>query len=108
MKLFQNIKKIRGIKKEIDILIRAYMDDKTPVKTKLIISIISLVYIINPIDILPEFLPLIGIADDVMILPILMWVLLPNSVLHDARIHIEQKENNAPVKNHWILRSIFF
>lgn len=108
MKLFQNIKKIRGIQKEIHVLTRTYMDDKTPVKTKLIIAIISLVYTVNPIDILPEFLPLIGIADDIMIFPILMWILIPNSVLHDARINIEQKENNPPLKKHWILRSIFF
>lgn len=108
MKLIQNIKKIRGIRSEIHMLTRAYMDDRTPVMTKLVIAILSLIYVINPVDILPEILPLLGIVDDAMIIPILMWILIPNTVLHDARMHIAQQEKNKPQKKHWFLWGLLF
>ena len=103
MKLIQNIKKIRGIRSEIRMLARAYMDDRTPVGIKLIIAILSLIYVINPVDVLPEILPLLGIVDDAMIIPLLMWILIPNTVLNDARIYITQEEKKKPKKKHWFL-----
>lgn len=82
-------------------LARAYMDDRTPVGTKLTIAILSLVYVINPVDVLPEILPLLGIVDDAMIIPLLMWILIPNSVLNDARTYIAQEDKKKPKKKHW-------
>ena len=103
MKLLQNIKKIRGIRSEIRMLARAYMDNRTPVGTKFVIAILSLIYVINPVDVLPEILPLLGIVDDAMIIPLLMWILIPNSVLNDARTSIIEQEKKKPKKKHWML-----
>lgn len=103
MKLLQNIKKIRGIRNEIRMLARAYMDNRTPVGTKFVIAILSLIYVINPVDVLPEILPLLGIVDDAMIIPLLMWILIPNAVLNDARMSIIAQEKKKPQKKHWIV-----
>lgn len=102
MKLTQNLKKVRGIRNEIRMLTHAYMDQRTSVGTKLTIAILSLIYIINPVDVLPEILPLLGIVDDTMIIPLLMWILIPNTVLDDARKYVAQQEKDKPKKHHWL------
>ncbi|MCB9806930.1 DUF1232 domain-containing protein [Candidatus Peribacteria bacterium] len=35
------------------------MDARTPVTTKLIIAILALIYIVSPVDIAPDILPLL-------------------------------------------------
>jgi uncharacterized membrane protein YkvA (DUF1232 family) len=102
MVLFKSLKKIRWIKSEIQTLKRAYMDTRVPMSTKLTIAIISFVYIVSPVDIAPDLLPLLGIVDDVCIIPILMWIVLPNKVLDDARAHIAEQKKE-PHSHHWIL-----
>ncbi len=102
MSFFKNIKKIHSIKSEIRTLARAYMDDRTELVTKLIIAILSLAYIVSPVDILPDFLPLLGITDDVLIIPLLMWILIPNNILEDARKYVANIEKKEPHSHHWI------
>jgi uncharacterized membrane protein YkvA (DUF1232 family) len=67
--------------------------------TKLTIATLALIYIISPIDILPDILPLFGITDDIMIIPLLMWILLPNNILDDARKHVETTK--PATTSHW-------
>ena len=102
MSLLKSLKKIRWIKSEIQTLKRAYMDARTPTSTKLTIAVIASIYILSPVDIAPDILPLLGIVDDVFIIPFMMWILLPNKILDDARAHVakEKKESHS---HHWIL-----
>ena len=102
MGFLKNIKKIHSIKSEVRTLARAYMDDRTELVTKLIIAILSLAYIVSPVDILPDFLPLLGITDDVLIIPLLMWILIPNNILEDARKYVANIEKKEPHSHHWI------
>jgi uncharacterized membrane protein YkvA (DUF1232 family) len=50
------------------------MDARTPTSTKLAIAVIIIVYIVSPIDIAPDLMPLVGIIDDVFIIPLIMWI----------------------------------
>ena len=102
MGLFKNIEKIHSIKSEIYTLAHAYMDSRTSLTTKLIIALLALVYIVSPIDILPDFLLLIGISDDALIIPFLMWILIPNDILEDARKYVAVHEKKEPHSHHWI------
>lgn len=77
------------------------MDARTPVKTKLTIAVLGLIYIVSPIDIAPDILPLLGLTDDMVILPLIMWILLPQNVLDDARRYIQAKNAAKPKKRHW-------
>lgn len=81
-------------------LFRAYTDPRTPVMTKLVIALLALIYIVSPIDIAPDILPLLGIADDIMIIPVIMWILLPNNILDDARTYVATHTQKKT--SHWL------
>lgn len=45
-------------------------------------------YALSPIDLIPDFIPVLGYVDDVLLLPVLIWLtvkLLPEDVLRDCR-----------------------
>lgn len=45
-------------------------------------------YALSPIDLIPDFIPVLGYVDDVLLLPVLIWFtirLLPPEVLADCR-----------------------
>lgn len=45
-------------------------------------------YALSPIDLIPDFIPVLGYVDDVLLLPALIWLairLLPAQVLDDCR-----------------------
>lgn len=45
-------------------------------------------YALSPIDLIPDFIPILGYLDDVILLPILIWLavkMLPLSVLAECR-----------------------
>lgn len=45
-------------------------------------------YALSPIDLIPDFIPVLGYVDDVLLLPALIWLtvrLLPESVLAECR-----------------------
>lgn len=45
-------------------------------------------YALSPIDLIPDFIPVLGYLDDVILLPVLIWLtvrLLPSQVLQESR-----------------------
>ena len=45
-------------------------------------------YALSPIDLIPDFIPVLGYVDDVLLLPVLIWLaiwLLPSDVLAESR-----------------------
>jgi uncharacterized membrane protein YkvA (DUF1232 family) len=45
-------------------------------------------YALSPIDLIPDFIPVLGYLDDVILLPVLIWLtvrLLPANVLEESR-----------------------
>lgn len=50
-------------------------------------------YALSPIDLIPDFIPVLGYLDDVILLPALIWLtirMLPAPVLADCRQRAEQ------------------
>jgi uncharacterized membrane protein YkvA (DUF1232 family) len=99
--------KARQLKSEADVLIIAYKDSRTPLKAKIIIGI-TVGYLLSPIDLIPDFIPILGLLDDLIIVPILIVIsikLIPAIVLQDAR----EKIKNNPVraqKRNWVFAII--
>jgi len=49
-------------------------------------------YALSPIDLIPDFIPVLGYLDDVLLLPGLIWLalrLLPTAVVSDSRARAE-------------------
>ena len=49
-------------------------------------------YALSPVDLIPDFIPVLGYLDDVLLLPGMIWLavrLLPPAVLEDSRLRAE-------------------
>jgi uncharacterized membrane protein YkvA (DUF1232 family) len=50
-------------------------------------------YALSPLDLIPDFIPVLGYVDDVLLLPILIWLavkLLPPEVLAECRAQADE------------------
>lgn len=50
-------------------------------------------YALSPIDLIPDFIPVLGYLDDVILLPALIWAamrMLPPDVLAECRVRAEE------------------
>lgn len=56
------------------------------------LGVIVVAYALSPIDLIPDFIPVLGYVDDVLLLPALIWLcilLLPAQVLADCRVQAD-------------------
>ena len=99
--------KVRALKAEIQVLLVAYSDKRTPFIAKLVIGI-TVGYLLSPIDLIPDFIPILGLLDDLIIVPLLITFsikLIPKTVISEARQKV--KENPEKLKkNNWIFATI--
>lgn len=49
------------------------MAEETPLKAKILL-VLAIVYFLSPIDLIPDFIPVIGYLDDMIIVPALIWL----------------------------------
>jgi len=72
---------------EVIVLYYVLKDPRTPWYTKAI-AFLGLSYAVSPLDVIPDFIPLLGYLDDLVIIPgfyFLVKKLTPESVLCDAK-----------------------
>ncbi|HKO87327.1 MAG TPA: YkvA family protein [Burkholderiales bacterium] len=78
---------LRRLKRETLTLYYAARDRRTPWYAKLVVGLI-VAYALSPIDLVPDFIPILGYVDEIILLPIAIWFalrLLPAPVVVDAR-----------------------
>lgn len=88
-KLKQRAKQLTA---DIPAVFLAMKDKRTPPLAK-ILAAIAVAYALSPIDLIPDFIPVIGYLDDVLLLPILIVAavkLIPEQVWADCK---SQSEN---------------
>jgi uncharacterized membrane protein YkvA (DUF1232 family) len=72
--LFRKLKeKAKEITQNIPVLYIAYKRKDVPVIAKIII-IAAIIYGLSPIDLIPDFIPVLGYFDDLIILPLLIYL----------------------------------
>ena len=77
---------------DIPAVFLAMKDKRTPLLAKILAAIV-VAYALSPIDLIPDFIPVIGYLDDVLLLPILIVAavkLIPEPVWTDCK---QQAEN---------------
>jgi uncharacterized membrane protein YkvA (DUF1232 family) len=104
--------KISKIKIYLPALYLALKHKKTPWFAK-VIAAIALIYAISPIDIVPDFIPVVGYLDDLIILPGLIALfikLVPKDVMAECLdkakdIHLPKGKwyHTLPIIGIWIL-----
>jgi len=87
----------------IPLLIRLVANPRVPSRTKLILFL-GIVYIILPTDLLPDFLPILGRADDfiVLVLSIYFFTTLGSKYLMQAAKKKDQEGSVIETTYHFI------
>lgn len=85
--------KVRGkqLKRDIPALFLSLKDKETPILAKIFAGI-TVVYALSPIDLVPDFIPVLGYLDDVILLPMLVALtikFIPDEVLEQKRMQAE-------------------
>lgn len=84
------------LRNETHALYLAARDPRTPWPAKVVIAIV-VAYALSPIDLIPDFIPVLGYLDDVLLLPLGIYLalkLIPAAVLADARHAAQQASGN--------------
>ena len=72
----------RKLKREIPAAFLALKDRETPFAAK-VMAAVTVAYALSPIDFIPDFIPILGYLDDVILLPALIFLtikLIPHNV----------------------------
>ena len=94
--------KAKQLKTDTYVLYLAYRDPRTPWYAKVFMALI-IGYALSPIDLIPDFIPVFGYLDDLIIVPAgvaLSLKMIPKEVLEECR----QKTKAEPIssKLKWI------
>jgi len=108
--VFQKLKqKIDDLKVELLAVWFAYRDPRTPWYAKVWSALVA-GYAFSPIDLIPDFIPIIGYLDDAIIVPLGIMIaikLIPKEVMIDTRIKakdwIEQRKQKPQNKTMAVL-----
>ena len=97
---------MENLKTEIPALFSALKDKETPISAK-IFAALTVAYALSPIDLIPDFIPVLGYLDDIIILPILVTLTLkfiPKETMDKHRKKSEGMwDNGKPKKWYYAL-----
>lgn len=96
----------KKLKTDIPAVFIAMKKRETPLAAKIFASV-TVLYALSPIDLIPDFIPVLGYLDDLIILPAMIALtvkLIPTAVFKQAQIESEGLwENGKPKKWYYAL-----
>ena len=99
----------KKLKSDIPALALALKDADTPILAKILAGI-TVAYALSPVDLIPDFIPVLGYLDDLILLPLLVAAtvkLIPHDVFDKCRTQAEGMwENGKPKKWYYALTII--
>ena len=91
--MLEQLKKwARTLKRDVHALWLAARDTRTPRLAKLLALLVA-AYALSPIDLIPDFIPLLGYLDDLLLVPLGIWLvvkLIPPALMAEYRARAEQ------------------
>lgn len=101
------MKKIKAwakkLKRQVFVLYFAYRDERVPFFAKLFTAII-VAYAFSPFDLIPDFIPILGYLDDIIIVPLgimLALKMIPKEVVTESEEKAEELMKKGKPKN-WL------
>lgn len=91
----------RKIKLKIKAVYLAYKHKDTPIVAKIFAGI-TVGYALSPIDLIPDFIPILGYLDDLIILPLLIYLsikLIPKDIMKECEEKSEYLWKSGKPKN---------
>ena len=92
---------VQKVEIETYALYLSYRDPKVPVHTKILIFLV-IAYLISPIDLIPDFIPVLGYLDDFLLITVGIPILLkmiPKEIIEEHRKNAESKFKDGIPKN---------
>lgn len=90
----------KKLKSEIPAVFIALKKKETPVIAKIFAGI-TIGYALSPIDFIPDFIPVLGLLDDIILLPILIAItikFIPDEIFNQCKIEAENLWRNGKPK----------
>jgi uncharacterized membrane protein YkvA (DUF1232 family) len=100
-------KRARALKKELTALYYAYKNPKTGPLPKIIV-LFTVGYALSPIDLIPDFIPVLGLLDDLIILPAMITLsirLIPPVIMQESRFRAEAEP--IKLRKNWVFAVLF-
>ncbi len=97
--------KSKQLKTEIKALYLASRHPRTPWYAKVLAALI-IGYALSPIDLIPDFIPVVGYLDDLIIIPAgiaLLIKIIPEDVLQECR---SKAQSDSLKRKHWVAGAI--
>lgn len=88
MKFYSKFKtRVKDLQRDVTALWFAYRDPRTPWYAKLFTAVV-VAYALSPVDLIPDFIPVLGYLDDFVLIPAgvaLALKMIPAEVMADSR-----------------------
>lgn len=101
----------KRLKSDVPAVFLALKDSRTPLSAKILASL-TVAYALSPIDLIPDFIPVLGYLDDLIILPALAAAaihFIPKDVMEQCRQKSEGMwENGKPKKWYFAVPIVLF
>lgn len=97
----------RALKREVFVLWAACQDPRTPWYAK-VLAVGVVAYAFSPIDLIPDFIPVLGVLDDLILVPlgiVLVLKLIPEPVIADCRERADALRQDGKPKN-WVAAAV--
>ena len=102
--------KVKQLKNDVPAVFLALKDKKTPWYANLF-AVLTVAYALSPIDFIPDFIPILGYLDDLIILPLLVALttkFIPKEVFVEYRKQAQDMwQDGKPKKWYYALPIIF-
>jgi uncharacterized membrane protein YkvA (DUF1232 family) len=96
-------RRARQLKAETYALLLAYRDHRTPWYARILAACV-VAYAFSPIDLIPDFIPVLGYLDDLILIPLgiaLALKMIPPQVMADSRVRAQELLGQDRPRN-WI------
>lgn len=92
------------LKIEIHAIYLAYTTHNIPWYAK-VLAMVIIAYALSPVDLIPDFIPILGLLDDIILLPLgiaLLIKIIPPDVMEECRKKAKEIENEKLPKNYFM------